>query len=334
MQREEDIEDIESIFDQAERWFVRLRAQNCSMTDRQEFDAWQAADPAHAAAYAETSRLWVGLSSLADDQEIATWRREAVAAPRGGTRFNARCAWGRLAWGSAIAACLFLVAALVGYRVLRNPPDTAVTRHYATAHGEIRQVALLDGSSVTLNVDTMLDVTIGQHARTVQLTKGEAVFEVAHEPQRPFIVHAAGNIIQDIGTRFDVNLAGSQTDITVVEGIVQVTRQDQSATLTHGDRLVAGSGVWHQRRIAPEVAIGWTQGKLVFRETPLGEAVAQVNSHGPGHLVITDPSLENLPISGDFRIGQTASLVRALQSTFPIRARVDKVSGDIQLSRR
>lgn len=376
-------EDNASISGQAEQWFVRLRAGDCSTAEQEAFEAWRAADPAHAAAYAQTGRLWAELSALADDPEIAAWRREALTAspdkstaradqagaenpemppqapegaprqpcepptdgsrsrhpadsPARATRRQAAIRGSRIAWtpGWAIAASLLVAASFAGYRMLHRPMQPVVASHYVTKRGEIRHITLVDGSSLTLNADTMLDVTMGPYARIARLNQGEAVFEIAHDAQRSFTVYAAGNTIHDIGTRFDVNIADAQTDITVLEGVVSVVREDKTATLTRGNRLAAGNAIWRQRRVDPSVATGWLQGKLVFRETPLGEAVAQANRYGPDRLVIADRSLENLPISGDFRIGQTASLVRALQSAFPIRARADKASGEIRLSRR
>lgn len=329
-------DDRESTFDQAERWMARLNAHDCSAADRRAFETWRTGDPAHAAAYAESERLWSELAALADDGEVAGWRYQARVAARNSeaSRFAARRRYG---W--AVAASLFVGALFAGYFALRAPADVAVAAlpvvtHYATKPGEIRHVVLPDGSRLTLNVNTALDASVGPHARVVHLTRGEAVFDVVHEPQRSFTVYAAGNTIRDIGTRFDVNVAGSRTSITVVEGVVSVARKGQAATLALGDQLVSGEGEWSRRSIDPSVAVGWTQGKLVFRDTPLGEAVAQANRYGPGHLVIVDPTLEKLPISGDFRIGQTASLVRALQAAFRIHARFDKASGETLLSRR
>lgn len=322
-------EDIASIFEQAERWFARLRARDCSAADRQAFEAWQTADPAHAAAYDETRRLWAELAPLADDNEVARWRREAASDESRTTRRE------HAAWGLAAAASVVLALALGGYAMWgAKAPAPATVAHYATT-GELQRLTLADGSRITLNANTELDVTMDASARVVQLTRGQAVFDVVHEPRRPFVVHAAGNTIRDIGTRFDVNLDDAQTRINVIEGVVNVTRGDRTATLARGEELATGDNVWRQRNVDPDVAIGWTRGMLVFRQTPLDEAVAQANRYGDGHrLVVADPSLADLPISGDFRIGENDSLVRALQSAFPIRARHDTASGETRLYRR
>ncbi|KRE88945.1 hypothetical protein ASG87_05130 [Frateuria sp. Soil773] len=323
--------DVASIFEQAERWFARLRSRDCSAAERLAFEAWQAADPAHAAAYDETARLWDELAPLADDAEVAQWRNGAVP---GEARHAGRR---RAVWGWSAAAGVLLGLAFGGYALWRKPaPAPAATAHYATAAGELRRVTLADGSRLTLNGDTVLNVTMDAGMRDVKLLRGQAVFDVAHEARRPFVVHAAGNAIRDIGTRFDVSLEQAQARINVIEGVVNVTRGARTAMLTRGEELAAGEDLWRQRNVDPDVAIGWTHGMLVFRQTPLDEAVAQANRYGDGRtrLVVADPSLASLPISGDFRIGETDSLVRALQSAFPIQARHDRASGETRLYRR
>jgi transmembrane sensor len=208
------------------------------------------------------------------------------------------------------------------------------TSSYATAHGEQRSVILADGSRLMLNTDTALDVDLDRHARRVRLRQGEAMFEVIHDADRPFVVEADGNTISDIGTQFNVRNSGDRTMVAVLEGAVAVARDGRTAELTSGEQIVAGDGIWMRGNADPAMASGWTQGRLVFQSTPLGEAVAEVNRYGPEHLVIADPSLAPLKISGEFRIGNTAALVRALQSVYPIRAEHDRDDGEINLHRR
>ncbi|PWK81827.1 FecR family protein [Fulvimonas soli] len=317
-----------AIIEQAERWFARLRADDCAAADRRAFEDWRASDPRHAEAYDETRRLWAGMLPLAADAEVAAWRRQARAAADRPRAPRLR----RPLLGLAAAAAMLALAA-GGYLAWRTQAPPPAVARYATAAGEVRALVLADGSRLTLNADTVLEASMGAQARTVYLRRGEAVFDVVHEAARPFVVHAAGNVIRDIGTRFDVELDGARTDITVAEGIVNVTRDGKTATLAHGEQLAVGEGLWRRRSIDPSVATGWTQGMLVFRQTPLEEAVAQANRYGRGRLVVEDPSLAQLPISGDFHAGETDSLVHALESAFPIRAR--RGAGDvIRLSRR
>jgi transmembrane sensor len=318
--------DMEAIQHQASRWFARLRASDCSIVERRKFDAWRTAHVAHAEAYAQAEQLWSGLDELAEDPEILQWRREARhSAPAAPDRR------GHLRW--LAVASLAAVVLCGGFATWWFVGGSSASS-YATAHGEQRSVVLADGSRIVLNTDTVLDVDLSRHIRRVRLRRGEAMFEVTHDADRPFVVQAGGNTISDIGTRFDVRDSGGQTAVAVLEGAVAVARDGNTAELTAGEQIVAGDGVWIRGRADPAMAVGWTQGRLVFRATPLDDAVAEANRYGPDRLVIADPSLAQLKISGEFRIGNTGALVRALQSVYPIRAEQDRGNGEVRLYRR
>lgn len=304
--------DMETVHQQAERWFARLRAENCSTAEQRAFEAWLVADAVNASAYARTERLWNGLEGLSRNGEIVrarhAARNSALVAMRHSTRHR------RLLAAASLAGAL-----IIGSLAWVFSGQTA-TQHYATAHGEQRSMLLADGSRVILNTDTAIEMRLGQHARDVKLLKGEALFEVVHDPAHPFVVHANGNTISDIGTRFDVREINKQTTVTVVEGSVDVTRGGLAAQLEPGQQLVAGSNTWHRRTVDTSDVTGWSEGYLVFHSTPLGSAVANANRYGQVNLVIADPQLETIRISGEFRIGNTQALLRALESAFPIRA--------------
>ncbi|KZC18758.1 hypothetical protein RHOFW104R3_34775 [Rhodanobacter denitrificans] len=318
--------DMQAIHRQAERWFARLRASDCSAAERSDFDAWRTAQTTHAEAYAQAEQLWSGLDELTEDPEILQWRREArQSAPAAANRS------GRLRWlAVASLATVVLCAGFVTWWFVGGTSASS----YATAHGEQRSVVLVDGSRLVLNTDTVLDVDLGRRTRRVRLRRGEAMFEVTHDAHRPFVVQAGGNTISDIGTRFDVRDSGAQTVVAVLEGAIAVARDGNAAELTAGEQIVAGDGVWIRGSADPTMTTGWTQGKLVFRSTPLGDAVAEANRYGPDRLVIADPSLTQLKISGEFRIGNTSALVRALQSVYPIRTEHDRGNGMVRLYRR
>lgn len=318
--------DMEAIHRQAERWLARLRANDCSVAERRDFDAWLAAHITHAEAYAQAEQLWSGLDELAEDPEILQWRRQARQSAPAAPKRSRRLRWLAVASFAAVVLC-------AGFATWWFVGGSSVSR-YATAHGEQRSVVLADGSRLVLNTDTVLDVDLGRRIRRVRLRQGEAMFEVAHDANRPFVVQAGGNTISDIGTRFDVRDSGTQTVVAVLEGAVAVARGGNTAELTAGEQIVAGDGAWIRGRADPTMTAGWTQGRLVFRFTPLGDAVAEANRYGPDRLVIADPSLAQLKISGEFRIGNTSALMRALQSVYPIRAEHDRGNGEVRLYRR
>lgn len=303
--------DMETVQQQAERWFARLRSEGCSATEHRDFDAWLAADAAHASAYAQTERLWNELGGLSDDVELKRARHAARRAAQSSLSRTARRR--RLAIAASFAGVLIVAMSfwLLG--------DHSATQRYTTAHGEQRSVMLADGSRVVLNTDTVLDVRLGARVRSVHLMQGEALFEVVHDAAHPFVVHANGNVISDLGTRFDVNDSGQQTTVTVLEGSVNVERGRHTARLNRGQQLVAGNGIWRQAAADLTTTAGWSRGQLVFSATPLAQAIADANRYAQEQLIIADPQLEPIKVSGEFRIGNTQAFLRALESAFPVR---------------
>lgn len=303
--------DMETVQQQAEHWFARLRSEGRSAAEHRDFDAWLAADAAHASAYAQTERLWNKLGDLSDDVELKRARHAARRAAQNSMRRTAR------------RRHLAIAASFVGVLIVALSfwfmGDHSTTQRYTTAHGEQRSVMLADGSRVMLNTDTVLDVKLGARVRSVHLMQGEALFDVVHDAAHPFVVHANGNIISDLGTRFDVNQGGEHTTVTVLEGLVNVERGDHTAQLGRGQQLVAGDGMWRQGTADPAATASWSRGQLVFTATPLAQAIADANRYAQEQLVIADPRLEAIKVSGEFRIGNTHAFLRALQSAFPIR---------------
>lgn len=316
--------DMETVQQQAERWFARLRSEGCSAAEHREFDAWLAADAAHVSAYAQTERLWNELGDLSDDVELKRARHAARRAAQSSTRRIAGRR--RLAIAASLAGVLIVA---ISFWLL---DDHSTTQRYTTAHGEQRSVMLGDGSRVMLNTDTVLDVRLGARVRSVHLVRGEALFDVVHDAAHPFVVRADDNVISDLGTRFDVNDAGQQTTVTVLDGSVSVERGDRTARLSRGQQLVAGDGMWREGTADPAVTEGWSRGQLVFSATPLDQAVADANRYAQEQLVIADPRLGTIKVSGEFRIGNTQAFLRALESAFPIR--VEQSGNTIRLYHR
>jgi transmembrane sensor len=303
--------DMETVQQQAERWFARLRSEGCSTAEHGEFDAWLTTDAAHASAYAQTERLWNELGELSDDAGLKRARHAARRAAQSSMR--------RTVGRRRMAIAASIVGALIVAISFWFLGDHSATQRYTTAHGEQRSVMLADGSRVMLNTDTVLDVTLGGRIRSVQLMQGEALFDVIHDASRPFVVHANGNVISDLGTRFDVNDGGRQTTVTVLDGLVNVERGNHAARLGRGQQLVAGDGIWREGTADPVVAASWSRGQLAFSATPLAQAIASANRYAQEQLVIADPRLDAIKVSGEFRIGNTQAFLRALESAFPIR---------------
>jgi len=311
---------------EAERWCARLMAADCTASERMEFTRWRAT-PENAAAYDATMRLWQSLGKLAGRPDLEQLSQQILGdtapGPARGRRF-------------AIAASIVLVLLGGGiFLAVQNREIPAVV--YATKPGERSTVKLADGSQLVLNYATELEVRLGKDMRLLTLRRGEAFFTVAHDKTRPFKVAAGDGEVTALGTRFDVRKDAEEVAVTLVEGRVALDRPEQKGhvELQPGDRVrfTVTAPDLLRRKVDAEVVASWTTGRLRFRATPLAEALDEVNRYSTTQIRIVDPSLTDIPISGTFEIGDSASVVAALKALLPIQ--VGKVQdGQVQLQHR
>ena len=271
----------------AAEWHALHRSGDLSPAQQARFMAWLLGSPEHLREYLALGRLAAELGAALRDlplhlpaNDLATPRRtdNVVALPlrHAAPRAAALPAPRRWLPRLASAAALFLA---LGTGVALGWPRTA---HYATAHGAPRTFTLADGSVVHLNAESALTTRFSLLRRRVALERGQASFVVADE-RRPFSVHAAGLLVRDIGTTFDVSLLREQARIGVVEGRVQVSAEADDARLLAD--LSAGQGARidyhdHEVRLASEdteAMTGWWEGRIVFRDEPLREVADQFN---------------------------------------------------------
>jgi transmembrane sensor len=220
----------------------------------------------------------------------------------------------------ALAACVGLICVLLQPALLQN-----LESDYHTATGEQRRIELTDGSRVLLNTDSAISIEMTKDRRRVNLLRGEAFFEVAHAPQRPFWVEAGAARARVTGTAFSVNRNSDSVAITVAEGRVETSSESHAAQITplmpgesahyQGAQLVAKQNADVQRDLA------WRHGQMVFVQAPLAEVVAQINRYRPGRLIVTDRQLQTQQITAVFNIDKLDDAVIALERTFGIRAR-------------
>jgi transmembrane sensor len=227
--------------------------------------------------------------------------------------------------------------------------------HYETATGERLAFTLNDGSQVTLDTQSELKVSFSPAERSVRLMRGQAFFEVAKDPQRPFIVEARNRRFVAVGTAFDVRVDGDQVRVIMVEGTVRVEgrapevaatnapgaptqpptsgiagraanrdvlRSESPAvtTITAGEQFITDAEREdHVRAADPERSMSWRRGQLVFDNTRLADAVAEVNRYSEAKIELADPDLGNLRLSGAFATGRPTVFVEAVTTYFPVR---------------
>ncbi len=261
----------------------------------------------------------------------------------------------RMPWVATVAI-LVVLAAVVGLVFdARDQPRDAWSQFATTAVGEQREVTLPDGSAIALNSDSRLRVSYGVRYRSVRLLQGEALFEVARDPDRVFVVDAGMGRVEALGTTFAVRLDLDSFEVAVTHGRVRVYDRHAPApggtpvgetrtpaiVLARGERVVIvpplADATPPETQTVPmrelQRKLAWREGLLDFSETPLDEVVREVGRHTNLEILVEDESLRSLKFNGLFRIGDTGPLFGALNTSFGIDARY--VDADtVSLSRR
>jgi transmembrane sensor len=316
----------DSIQQAASDWFARLQG-DAGLEDWTAFQAWLEADPAHATAYDEVETLWVEMEDLPPNEIPALTAPQVVAekvvpfAPRPKPPAR-RWVWVSLATTAAAAAVVIAVLPQ-----LTRPTFT----DYATKRGETREVALADGSRLTLGGATTLRVRLTRAERDVTLVDGEASFDVAHLENRPFVVAVADREVRVLGTEFNILSHDNRLAVTVRRGLVSVSGgQDGVVRLAKGQQLVhtGGQATSLVRTTDPDAAFAWKSGKLVYRATPLVEVVADLNRYVATPIRV-DPTAASVKVSGVLLVDEEAAMIRRLELFAPIVSQ--KSGGEIVL---
>ncbi|MCC6966696.1 MAG: FecR family protein [Nitrospira sp.] len=294
----------------ASEWLVRMESGAITGDERRRFAEWLAADPAHPAAYRKTERFWRALDGLPPDDIRALNRYLPQQAPSETTRRIRP--WHRF---TTVAASLLLVTALGLWL-------TGPVGDYHTAVGEQRTITLADGSTVQLNTNTALSVSILEGERRLTLHHGEAFFTVAPDSMRPFEVTAGNGTIRALGTAFNIRTDRERTTVTVTEHRVRVRLgQASSVDVDAGQRLDYRPGGWMGRAERADVTrtLAWQHHRMVFENQPLPEVLDELARYRSGQIVILrDESLNTLSITGSFDTDRLDRLFPALEESLPV----------------
>ncbi|WP_296600289.1 FecR domain-containing protein [Phenylobacterium sp.] len=295
----------------AAAWVVRLEAGDLGEAEAVAFDAWLSASAENAAAFDDALAVSQAYAAAAGPVARELSERRAPAAPVGR----------RAVIGVGAVAAAAAIAVLVAPQLAGPQTET-----YVTAKGERRTVQLADGSMVDLNGGTRLSVRFGREARHVVLAEGQAVFDVTHDARRPFLVAAGDRTVRVVGTQFDVRRLGGKVSVTVARGAVEV-RPAQGATgkayrLHPGQKLdhVEGESGARIAAAEPSEILGWRSGRLVYRQQPLSEVIADLNQQFATPIRIEDADLAATPISGVLVLDDQSAVIRRLALLVPIQA--------------
>jgi transmembrane sensor len=227
-------------------------------------------------------------------------------------------------WRVALGACIMLTALGACLAAGLFGPHAV---SYASPPGMHRDITLADGSLVHLDSASTIRVEMTEHQRQLDLLAGRAFFEVAHDAMRPFTVTINGDHVTALGTRFQVERQEQAVLVTLDEGSVVVSdslngAENHRQTLRPGEqlRIDRTAAPWVVRDVDTRFATSWSLGRLIFRATPLEEALAEMNRYAGKKVRLGDQSLAGLPLSGNFVSGDSALAVSAISAVLPIKA--------------
>lgn len=300
-------------------WFAKLQGDP-ALEDWAAFQAWLEADPAHAAAYEAVEAVWLDLEDLPANDSVfdpvvqpplasnVTPMRRRAGAPRRRRML--------IGLGVAAAAAAAIVALVAAPRL--GQPDFT---DYSTRHGETRQIALADGSRLTLAPSTTLRVRLGAKQRDVTLVDGQASFDVAHLEERPFVVAVDTRQVRVLGTEFNILNHAGRVAVSVRRGLVSVSGGPEGAVrLARGQQLAQAPGAAPKvTTVQPDAALGWISGKLIYDRAPLTQVVADLNRYVETPIRV-DPDAAAVTVSGVLLVDEEAAMIRRLEMFAPIVA--------------
>jgi transmembrane sensor len=326
-----------AIAQQAGEWFIANQAGSLTEADGAAFLAWLKASPIHVREYLGVARIvrhlpaavgepqvpletFLAQAAAGDDDSAVSLQRPAPAQKPPVMRRKSSRAW-------PIAASLLALAAGVLWWA-HDGERFGIPKTYRTAHGEQSVLRLPDGSVLRLDTDSEATVRYSGRERLIEVNRGQALFEVAHESRRRFRVAAGDAGVVAVGTEFDVYRKGAATEITVAAGEIAVfTREPpwlwssasvppQVQRVTAGYQVRVDAGVMSAQpvRVDLDQTLGWLQHKIVFDHRPLGEVAAEFNRYRSIPVEIEDATLRVLPVSGMFDADDIESFVAFLRT--------------------
>ncbi|HEY9235130.1 MAG TPA: FecR domain-containing protein [Phenylobacterium sp.] len=310
--------------DEAAALLVYRRSDGAADIDAGVLAAWLALDSSHAAAWEDAQAAWSDFDSVVDDEVMAALRADARSAR------PEKPKWALQAAATAAVIMLAVVAA-VGVTQWR-PSDRQVApaiavrqpeQTFANIEDAPQTFQLADGTQMTLAGRSSASVAMSSARREIRLSRGRAFFAVAHDAQRPFVVLAGEQAIVALGTRFDVQLRPGEVQVVLEEGRVSVSSAGSGVTpivLNPGQQLIASEGktpVVAAANLAVEGA--WRERYVVFNNVTLANAAAELNRQGAGRLVVRDPAVASIRISGRFKATDLPRFGRSISELHAVR---------------
>ncbi len=312
-------------------WDARLRSSDCRDKERRAFRAWRHASTDNQREYDRLQSALSELRELRHAPEIRSLRERATDFRPVWTGFPLR---GRRI-ALAAAAVLISFLGVISWFVISGPGDPLESRDLGadtlrTAIGERATFSLEDGTTIVMNTNTQLMLEFSTSERRIALRQGQAMFNVTEDSESPFVVIAGNHRVVAVGTVFEVRFEGADVRVTLVEGTVDVAPIGKDVwnggdpmRLLAGQRLTAdpeGKALPNIQFVDLEQATLWQAGRVYFKDTPLSEAVAEMNRYSTLEIALDDNSLKHIRVNGMFESGRQLNFANALEVYFPVRA--------------
>lgn len=324
-------------YEEAAFWATRLAEAPPGHVEQAQFEAWLAADPLNIARMENIVRSWEAVEAHAAAEPIMELRHAALASARASAKERSHV-WHGVGWRAALAAASILIAVMgAGVWLSLQPVE------YRTGIGERRVVTLADGSTISLDAGTAVEVLYTRNARELTIEQGRAKFVVAKGLLRPFTVHAGSKLVVATGTAFSVERLRDTVNVVLYEGHValldgttseyrpialrgvrkgpvdRLLAPDQQVSLPAGDTATDKTAVATIAPADPVRSLAWENGQLIFNDEPLPGVVERINRYADRPLRLGDDKARGLRLSGVFRAGDTDALIQGLQAAFRVR---------------
>ncbi|MDI6653942.1 FecR domain-containing protein [Gluconobacter japonicus] len=317
----DDLENLTPEESEALDWVISLQEEGENQTIRQKFNIWLHATEENARAWAKISRVYGGIGETKPAFED-TWRPAlnkaassmVVGQVASGRTVRRRRLYGVTALAASVAVSWFIVGSDV--RLFFQADQV-------TGIGQLRTVSLPDGSTVTLAPRSAIAFTSDAHSRTVRLLQGEAWFDVRHSAEQPFHVVAHDLDVMDVGTKFDVQEAERETEVSVESGVVRVMSVNPPAI---SEDIVAGQTVAisadhlvRRGNADPTMIAGWRDGVLTVQNRTISDVVEAIRPWHRGLLILSGSRLGNRRVTGVYDLRHPQAAIKALADAYGIK---------------
>ncbi len=283
--------------DEAIEWLARLRADDVTQQEKADFAAWLAASSLNKVAFDEATELW---------QLLGRMPQQSVPAATSGRGYTRALPFAAAA--SVLVACLLMVLQLT-------------TPSFTTGKGEQRRVVLADGSTAFLNTASELSVDYASDERRIVVSAGEVWFDVVQDSARPFIVEGGYATAKAVGTAFTVRETPGFTRVSVDEGIVALTPEENTPArlLNAGEQATVSAGLTDVAPFDPDKVLAWQRGELIYENVRLDDLLDDLSRYLPKTMILNDPDLKNTRLNAFLYLDDQEAMLAALKETLPIR---------------